>query len=48
MPSTVTLSPRLWHNWMQDCAKAAALGIAALRKHGYAVKTLQEHHQQIT
>ena len=29
-------------------AKAAALGIAALRKHGYAVKTLQEHHQQIT
>ena len=29
-------------------AKAAALGIAALRKNGYNVKTLQEHHQQIT
>jgi carbamoyl-phosphate synthase large subunit len=28
-------------------AKAAALGIAALRKNGYAVKTLQEHHKQI-
>ena len=25
-------------------AKAAALGIAALRKHGYEVKTLQEYH----
>ncbi|HTS68854.1 MAG TPA: carbamoyl-phosphate synthase large chain, partial [Terriglobia bacterium] len=25
-------------------AKAAALGIAALRKHGYGVKTLQEYH----
>jgi carbamoyl-phosphate synthase large subunit len=25
-------------------AKAAALGIAALRKHGYSVKTLQEYH----
>jgi carbamoyl-phosphate synthase large subunit len=25
-------------------AKAAALGIAALRKSGYAVKTLQEYH----
>ena len=29
-------------------AKAAALGIAALRKNGYAVKTVQEHHEQIT
>src|SRR5882672_1808628 len=29
-------------------AKAAALGIAALRKNGYNVKTLQEHHKQIT
>jgi carbamoyl-phosphate synthase large subunit len=28
-------------------AKAAALGIAALRKSGYNVKTLQEHHKQI-
>ena len=25
-------------------AKAAALGIAALRKNGYGVKTLQEYH----
>jgi carbamoyl-phosphate synthase large subunit len=25
-------------------ARAAALGIAALRKHGYHVKTLQEYH----
>ena len=25
-------------------AKAAALGIAALRQSGYAVKTLQEYH----
>jgi hypothetical protein len=25
-------------------AKAAALGIAALKKSGYGVKTLQEHH----
>ena len=25
-------------------AKAAALGIAALRKNGYDVKTLQEYH----
>jgi carbamoyl-phosphate synthase large subunit len=25
-------------------AKAAALGIAALRQHGYGVKTLQEYH----
>jgi carbamoyl-phosphate synthase large subunit len=25
-------------------AKAAALGIAALRKSGYAVKTVQEYH----
>ena len=25
-------------------AKAAAMGIAALRKHGYSVKTLQEYH----
>ncbi len=25
-------------------AKAAALGIAALRKNGYAVKTIQEYH----
>jgi carbamoyl-phosphate synthase large subunit len=29
-------------------AKAAALGIAALRKSGYSVKTVQEHHKQIT
>jgi len=29
-------------------AKAAALGIAALRKSSYNVKTLQEHHKQIT
>jgi carbamoyl-phosphate synthase large subunit len=29
-------------------AKAAALGIAALRKNGYNVKTVQEHHKQIT
>jgi len=29
-------------------AKAAALGIAALRRNGYAVKTLQEHHRQMT
>jgi carbamoyl-phosphate synthase large subunit len=29
-------------------AKAAALGIAALRKNGYSVNTLQEHHRQIT
>jgi carbamoyl-phosphate synthase large subunit len=29
-------------------AKAAALGIAALRKSGYTVKTIQEHHEQIT
>src|SRR5437660_5923173 len=29
-------------------AKAAALGIAALRQHGYNVKTVQEHHKQIT
>jgi hypothetical protein len=26
-------------------ARAAALGIAALRKSGYGVKTLQEYHQ---
>jgi hypothetical protein len=25
-------------------AKAAALGIAALQKHGYEVKTIQEYH----
>jgi hypothetical protein len=25
-------------------ARAAALGIAALRKNGYAVQTLQEYH----
>jgi hypothetical protein len=25
-------------------AKAAALGIAALKKSGYSVKTLQEYH----
>jgi len=29
-------------------AKAAALGIAALRKNGYNVRTLQEHHKEIT
>src|SRR5215467_2127468 len=29
-------------------AKAAALGIAALRKSSYTVKTIQEHHEQIT
>jgi carbamoyl-phosphate synthase large subunit len=26
-------------------ARAVALGVAALKKHGYGVKTLQEHHQ---
>jgi carbamoyl-phosphate synthase large subunit len=26
-------------------ARAVALGVAALKKHGYTVKTLQEHHQ---
>jgi carbamoyl-phosphate synthase large subunit len=26
-------------------ARAVALGVAALKKHGYAVKTVQEYHQ---